>query len=238
MSVPARTSSERRAAARNRAVGRMGCFRSREEEGKEPRHGGGAGLPAGVDGSHAVEVEAEVGVEVGVGVEEEEEGEPRSSPRQIRPSAGTAYAGAYSAGGVCAAARAAVNVESAGSPERGDLSNYYKGQREGTHELRTRRHRIRQRIEQRVRGGLIEVGPRAFAGRERAGPVGSSALGLECVYQTHKEWGARSVWRRAVDWCGVRRTRLRQKSGRAMWWQARETGCGAVSCLLFATIIT
>jgi hypothetical protein len=62
--------------------------------------------------------------------EEEEALEPRSSPRQIRPSAGfaatTAYAGAHSTGrglrrvlSAGAAARAAVSVESAGSLERG-----------------------------------------------------------------------------------------------------------------------
>jgi hypothetical protein len=69
---------------------------------------GGVCLLAGDDGSHAVEAEvegqggAEEGeVEVdevtvaGVEVVEEGEGEPRASPRQIRPSAGpTAYAGA------------------------------------------------------------------------------------------------------------------------------------------------
>jgi hypothetical protein len=97
MSVSARTSSERRAwwraAARNRAVGRMGRFRSREGEGKEARRGGRAGFPAGdvlapashegVDGLQMVEVEEEG--EVDGEVEEEE---PRSSPGQIRPSTG------------------------------------------------------------------------------------------------------------------------------------------------------
>jgi hypothetical protein len=61
--------------------------------------------------------------------EEVDVGDPRSSPRQLRPSAGfattTTYAGAQSAGrgvqsvvSAGAAARAVVRVESAGSPER------------------------------------------------------------------------------------------------------------------------
>jgi hypothetical protein len=86
-------------------------------------------LPAGVDGSHTVEVEEDVGAEVGVGVEKEEEGEPRSSPRQICPSAGfaatTAYAGAHSVERDLrrvVSAGAAASVESAGLPERGNVS--------------------------------------------------------------------------------------------------------------------
>jgi hypothetical protein len=66
-------------------VGRIARFRS--GEGKEVRHGGGTGLPAGVDGSHAggaqVEEDGEEGQ--GEGVEgEEEAADPQTNPPERR----------------------------------------------------------------------------------------------------------------------------------------------------------
>ncbi|KAJ7899391.1 hypothetical protein B0H13DRAFT_2275506 [Mycena leptocephala] len=177
MSVPARTSSERRAwrraAARKSAVGRMGRLRSGKRiEKDEGKRRGAVGARACLLESTGRTRKRSTSRRRGRGRiwRGGRSGKPKVIARQIRPSAGftatTAYAGAHSAErslrrvvSAGAAARAAVSVESAGSPERGDVSVVVccaHRQREGAHELRTRRHRIRQCIEQRVRGGPME----------------------------------------------------------------------------------